>query len=267
MSVKYIDKEKRCDINSNKFESDKTLDWDILIHPIKQKYKGYWCSVVKSTKIIRCGIWSYNQILTVPDSEIQVHVSSADCQAMVQESIFRTPDGKEVKLNRKRENVFKFTLGGELHAEEDKTNYCQGTDLKVDTGIIGNAIILEQVKVNVFPTDILAEVNQRLISERDMSYLPSECKSQHTFCYRQVGTYIWDSKKFQRKCDFEFYKMGQFVRVEPHTFVDGHNKLIIRFESNGHGQVVTCNGQVVMQTLEGFWVTERKQNSVWSWKK
>ena len=96
---------------------------------------------------IICEIWRYNHILTVSHSEIQVHVSSADCQSMVQENIFRSPDGKEVGINRKREGVFKFTLGGGLHAEEDKTNYCQGTDLQVDTGIIGNALILEQVKV------------------------------------------------------------------------------------------------------------------------
>ena len=77
---------------------------------------------------VRCGIWSYIQLLSVPETEVQVHVSSSDCQSMIQEGVYRTPEGTEIKLNRSRENVLSFTLGGEIHAEEDKTNYCQGSD-------------------------------------------------------------------------------------------------------------------------------------------
>ena len=119
---------------------------------------------------------------------------------MAQEGIYGTSSGIEIKLNPKKENVISLTLGGTIHATKGKTNICQGSDLQLPTGIIENAIQLEQLKINVLPTNILAETNHRLISERDMEYLPMECEGHNEFCYGQLGTYIWNSKEFHEQC-------------------------------------------------------------------
>ena len=44
-SIQYIDKDQRCASNFNEFQSNNLLDWDILVHPLKQSYTGYWCSI------------------------------------------------------------------------------------------------------------------------------------------------------------------------------------------------------------------------------
>ena len=116
-------------------------------------------------------------------------------------------------------------------------------------------------------TNILAETNHRLISDLDMAYLPSKCKAHHNFCYSQTGTFIWSTKDHNKKCDFEFYRSAQFIRVQPYTFMDETNKLIIQFDNKGAGAVVNCNGQAVMQTISGLWVTARNANKPWIWSK
>ena len=95
-----------------------------------------------------------------------------------------------------------MTLGGEIHAEKDKMNFCQGSDLKVSTGIIENAIVLEQLEIKILATNILSETGVRLISQKDGAWLPMECEGHHNFCYSQFGTYIWDSKEAHEECNF-----------------------------------------------------------------
>ena len=182
-SIQYIDKEERCNSQTNTFNTAKPNDWDILVHPLKQSYKESWCSIVRSTTKIRCGLWSYNQLLAAPETEVNVHVSSSDCQSMIQEGVYRTPEGTEIKLDSTCENVISLTLGGEMHPETDKTNYCQGSDRRIGDGVIENTLILEQLKINILSTNILAEANHRLISDLDMAYLPSQCKAHHNFCF------------------------------------------------------------------------------------
>ena len=96
-----------------------------------------------------------------------------------------------------------------MHAEKDKTNFCQGSDLQISTGIIENAIILEQLKITIDETKFLSETGSRLISQRDGSWLPVECKGHHNFCYTQFGTYVWNSKtQMEEDCNFEHYRLG-----------------------------------------------------------
>ena len=227
-----------------------------MVHPVKLTNRGSWCSIVRSSIQIRCGVWSYIQLIAVPETEVQVHVPASLCQSMIQEGVYRTEDGTEVKLDRTKENVITMTLGGEFHATDSKVNYCQGTDRKVGTGIIENALVLEQLKINILKTTILSEAGHRLISDCDWAYLPSNCKIHQLFCYTQRGTYIWDPSHSPKNCDFEYHRAGQFQLVQPFTFLDPHNKMVVRFSEKDDGAVVQCNGQTIMQTMEGLWVTK-----------
>ena len=83
-SIKYIDKAKRCNYNPQNVNDETPIDWDILVHPLKQSYKGNYCSIIRSTTKIRCGLWSYNQLLAVPETEVNVHISDSDCKSMIQ---------------------------------------------------------------------------------------------------------------------------------------------------------------------------------------
>ena len=119
-SIEYIDKELRCNEPPNYQKVHKPNHWDLLIHPLKATYKGSYCSIVKTTAEIRCGIMSYVQVLDVPQTEIQQHVTTSECQALIQESLYSTPEGQAVHLDTTRENVLSFTLGGEIQAKNDK---------------------------------------------------------------------------------------------------------------------------------------------------
>ena len=111
VSIQYIDKEQRCNFKSEENKVHKMQNWDILVHPLKQTLKGSWCSIVRSTIQIRCGVWSYIQLLAVPETEIHVHVPNTLCQSMVQEGVYRTKDNTEIKLDNTKENVITLTLG------------------------------------------------------------------------------------------------------------------------------------------------------------
>ena len=138
VSIKYIDKDLHCDPNLNDMETHEEIPYDILVHPSKQTFDGYYCSIIQSKFTIRCGIWSYNQVLGVPQTEIPLHIPMNQCQSMVLEKIYRAPNGEAVSLELGIENVVSLSIGGSMHAKDDKTNYCQGSDLQTSTGIIEN---------------------------------------------------------------------------------------------------------------------------------
>ena len=63
-------------------------------YPLKKSLPGYFCSVKKSSILLRCGVFSYNQVVAIPDTEVSVHLTGAQCDTMVQESVYRSPDGR-----------------------------------------------------------------------------------------------------------------------------------------------------------------------------
>ena len=91
---------------------------------------------------------------------------------MVQESVYCSPDGTAVPIQWNIENVIKFTLGGEMHATTSHVNYCSGTRIKVKTGFIDEGLELNQIKVLIRKTWILAKPNHGLIADQTMVYLP-----------------------------------------------------------------------------------------------
>ena len=42
ISIRYIDKEQRCDPSFEDVVIPKEINWDILVHPLKQVYNGFW---------------------------------------------------------------------------------------------------------------------------------------------------------------------------------------------------------------------------------
>ena len=105
ISVKYLDKDKRCDLNTEPYAKKETRDWDILAHPLKGTLPGHFCSIVKSSITVRCGLWSYNQIVELPETEVTVHISSTECLSMIQEQIYRMLEGQKIPLTKGKENV------------------------------------------------------------------------------------------------------------------------------------------------------------------
>ena len=51
--------------------------------------------------------------------------------------------------------------------------------------------------------------------------------------------------------------MEQFQKVESHTYLDSHKKLIIQFDPLGKENIVNCGKQIYRQSFERSWVTQR----------
>ena len=110
-SIRYLDKDKRCDLNTQRYVKPELRSWDILVHPLKGTLPGHFCKIIKSSITVHCGLWSYNRIVEVPESEASVHISSSQCLSMIQESVYRTPNGQKIQISKNKENLLSFALG------------------------------------------------------------------------------------------------------------------------------------------------------------
>ena len=78
-------------------------------------------------------------------------------------------------------------------------------------------------------TKVYSERNKRLISNTDMAFLPNTCNAHHRVCFAEAATYIWDIESYHKNCDFTFYKQAYFLMIEPRTYIDKGNTILIRF--------------------------------------
>ena len=106
-----------------------------------------FCTITKSALKLQCGIRLYNKIIDITLSEVNIHITAVECLTFARELIYRTPDCRQVSIEKGKENVITFILGGSMHATDSKYNWCSGSDLRIQTEIVSEAIILEQVKM------------------------------------------------------------------------------------------------------------------------
>ena len=92
-----------------------------------------------------------------------------------------------------------------------------------------------------------------MISNTDMAFLPTTCNAHHWVCFTQKATYIWDIVSYPSNFDFSFYKQASFQLIEPRTYIDEGNKILIRFPET-QTTTITCDNRQIYQTLEGIWV-------------
>ena len=156
---------------------------------------------------------------------------------MVQERMCRAESGKTIKLDMHKENIIHQLLGGDVYTTTNHVNYCKGTDIIVHGLKMDNTIIFDQLRI--LQTKIYSERDKRLISNTDMSFLPTTCNALHGVCFAQDATYIWDIESYHSTCDFSFYKETSFHLIEPRTYIDDGNKILIRFPET-KTTTITC---------------------------
>ena len=79
----------------------------------------------------------------------------------MQDGIYRSVSGKEIKLDLNKENVVHQLLGGEMYTTDNKVNYCQGSDPMVHGKVMDNVIVFQQLKIRVRPSKIVSQRNKR----------------------------------------------------------------------------------------------------------
>ena len=57
-----------------------------------QRLKGYSCTISRSSIVHYCGAYSHSKIAEPPEIEIPESISKENCQRLVRQQSFRTPD-------------------------------------------------------------------------------------------------------------------------------------------------------------------------------
>ena len=143
-----------------------------------------------------------------------------------------------------------------MYTTTNHVNYCEGTDQIVHGSKMDNTIIYDQLRIKIMQTTIYSERNKRLISNTDMSFLPTTCNAHHGVSFTQDATYIWDIESYHSNFDFTFYKQASFHMIEPRTYIGKGNKILIRFPETKTTTII-CDDRKIYQTEEGIWVSER----------
>ena len=123
---------------------------------------------------------------------------------MIQERTYGAESGKTIKLHIHKENIIHQLLGGGMYATTNHVNYCEGTDMIVHGSKMDNTIVFDQLRIKIMQTKIYSERNKRLISNTDLSFLPTTCNAHHRLCFAQDAKYIWDIESYDNNCDFTF---------------------------------------------------------------
>ena len=143
-----------------------------------------------------------------------------------------------------------------MYTPQNHVNYFEGTDMIVQGSKMDNTIIFYQLRIKIMQTKIYSECNKRLILNTDMSFLPTTCNTHHGVCFTQEATYIWDEESYHINYDFSFYKQAFLHLIEPRTYTDEWNKILIRFPET-QTTTITFDNRQIYQTVEGILVSER----------
>ena len=98
-----------------------------------------------------------------------------------------------------------------MYTTTNHVNYCEGTDQMVHGSKMENTIIFDQLRIKIMQTKIYSERNKRLISNTDMSFLPTTSNAQHGVCFAEAATYILNIESYHKNCGFTFYKQASFI--------------------------------------------------------
>ena len=91
-----------------------------------------------------CGAYSHSNIAEPPEIEIPESISKENCQRLVRQQTFRTPDGKNHPVQLNAVNVFQSKDVGTITTNGAGVS-CQGQSHK-----IGGYIVKDIVKISQF---------------------------------------------------------------------------------------------------------------------
>ena len=103
-----------------------------------------------------CGVYSHGKIVEPPEVEIPESVSKEDCQRMVRQQIFRTPDGKNHQVQLGTVNVFHSEDVGTITANAARV-LCQTQPHKIRGHIVPRIVKISQFRVILKEEELIAE--------------------------------------------------------------------------------------------------------------
>ena len=195
-----------------------------LIQPRTHEiYKGYVCSVRRSTFRWHCGMFSHTMPVSVPTIEIPEDVGLTQCYTMAKRGQYVDHTGRTRLIDMDEEVVFTVNEAGAI-VDNHGTVSCQGDDIRVGGETMSKVIQLSQYKIEVHKEEYIHSSDGSLEAVYAKMKLPPECDIEGKMCYAAGRTFIFNSKKSCR-----YHKIQQIeVSLENGYLVDHRNKLIFQ---------------------------------------
>ena len=186
-------------------------------------YKGYVCSVKRSTFRWHCGMFSHTMPVSVPTIEIPEELSLSQCFSMARKSQWVDHTGRTRLVNIGEELVFTVNEAGAI-VDDRGTVSCEGDDIRVGGETMSKVVQLSQYKVQVTKEEFIHGHDGSLEAVYAKIRLPSECEVGNKVCYTAGKTFIFNPKESCR-----YHKIQQIeVSLENGLLVDHHNKLVFK---------------------------------------
>ena len=122
--ITYVDRNKRCKQQSLETIKRPPIMVDLLHHTSKDTVSGYYCSIIKSSIMKSCGLFSLEKTLQVPDSEVPQQLSNLQCLDLINSKTYTTKDGQKFNIKIGQETILHFMLDGLVHSSASEGSYC-----------------------------------------------------------------------------------------------------------------------------------------------
>ena len=166
-----------------------TMSYHVLQKRKNIKMTGYSCSMVRSTFIIHCGMFSHQELLQMPDIEIKQDIPLQQCQNMVTTGYWTTREGTRHRIKIGEESITHVSEKGVLHEDSNKI-WCEGEELKINGNIISGVVKMVQYRTKIEEESYL--INQKRIEVISSHVkLPSTCTLEKGGCLGE-RTYTWN---------------------------------------------------------------------------
>ena len=96
-----------------------------------QRIPGYKCKVKRSSWQLYCGTFSHERLIAIPQIEINLPVSIAQCETLVTTNQYSTDYGTQHQVPLGEETVFSVSELGVNHTETNGKVWCEGQTLKI----------------------------------------------------------------------------------------------------------------------------------------
>ena len=230
-----------------------TMSYHVLQKRKNIKMTGYSCSMVRSTFIIHCGMFSHQELLQMPDIEIKQDIPLQQCQSMVTTGYWTTREGTRHRIKIGEESITHVSEKGVLHEDSNKI-WCEGEELKINGNIISGVVKMVQYRTKIEEESYL--INQKRIEVISSHVkLPSTCTLEKGGCLGE-RTYTWNPPATQ--CPLVKINTGKFNK-EGNWLLEHRAKLLFKITDTSPSPTGCPAGNIFHTEYEDLYLTQEGQ--------
>ena len=209
---------------NHKSDSNVIKEYKILQQMKQRTMTGFSCKIYKSSFTMHCGMFSHEEILKVPDIEIQQPIDIQDCHSMVNGRHWTSREGTSHRI-KLGENVIQLLDKGTIYNNDNKMA-CEGEKVKLGSQLVDGVVVMSQYRVLLLKQDYVVS-NDRVEVVSSHTALPPTCQPVNGGCVAD-STYVWQAPL--STCNLEVINQGRFVE-EGDWLIDHHQKLLFKISS------------------------------------